>query len=255
MNKATVVDFESKGILPRPYYPPQPVGVSIWFPGKKPEYEAWGHPTENGLFVMRGEKAIKIAEPSRERAAKKLKDAWKGKLLFHHARFDSDVGYVWFGLPDLSYDQYGDTMFRLFLKDPHVATLALKPNSERFLGMPPEERDEVRQWLVDHGICAANASDDEFGMNLWRAPGRLVAKYSIGDVLRTKGLDECKKLALDRREQEAYERELRVMPIFLRNERGGLRLDVDRLEHDLILYEWCLDYVEQCCASGSRLRI
>ena len=42
-----VADFETEAIEPRPYYPPRPVGVAIRWPGRKTQYHAWGHPTEN----------------------------------------------------------------------------------------------------------------------------------------------------------------------------------------------------------------
>lgn len=43
--KPVTVDFETFGILPRPDYPPRPVGVAIKRPGRKARYYAWDHQT------------------------------------------------------------------------------------------------------------------------------------------------------------------------------------------------------------------
>ena len=134
------LDFETFGIEGRPNHPPVPVGVSIKYPGKKPHYYAWGHPSENNCTY--GE------------ALQNLKKAWEAGsrpgvgLLFQNGKFDMDVAETHMGLPRLGWEVYHDTLFLLFLDDPHQKELGLKPSAERLLGLPPEERDEVGAWLV-----------------------------------------------------------------------------------------------------------
>ena len=81
-----VVDFETEAIDRAPNYPPKPVGVSIWYPeSEKPAYLAWGHPSENNSTY--------------EQARAFLGNIWHKPLLFHHARFDTEVARVHMDLP------------------------------------------------------------------------------------------------------------------------------------------------------------
>jgi DNA polymerase I-like protein with 3'-5' exonuclease and polymerase domains len=221
------VDFETLGIEGRPKYPPLPVSVAILRPGKKPEWYAWGHPTKNNC--------------DRAKAQRVLADIWKSRvpLLFHNANFDLDVAETHLGLRMPSWDRIHDTLLILFLLDPHAPDYHLKPTAERLLGMKPEERDAIREWLIAHGVVPSNASDDKFGANISKAPGDLVGKYAIGDVVRTKKLFDklYPRLLADESEgqtmSDAYDRERKLLPILLDCERRGLRFDVQRAEKDL----------------------
>jgi DNA polymerase I-like protein with 3'-5' exonuclease and polymerase domains len=227
--KPICVDFETQAIEDRPKYPPEPVGVAIARPGKKPYYLAWGHPTENNC--------------DKSRAAKELKDIWSGKaeILFHNAKFDLAVAKAHFGLALPPWEKVHDTLVELFLRDPHSKTLSLKPSSEKWLGMPPEERDAVRDWLVEHGVIAKNGNP---GPHIAKAPGKLVGAYAIGDVVRTVKLHEKFYPELDERMRQAYNRELQLLPILMENEERGIRLDVDRLNTDLMTYRLAKEAVE-----------
>ena len=59
--KPVVIDFETFGIAGRPDYPPEPVGVSIKYPGKKSRYYGWGHPTKNNSTFAEALEALKKA--------------------------------------------------------------------------------------------------------------------------------------------------------------------------------------------------
>lgn len=227
------VDFETHGIEARPVYPPVPVGVSVWAPGKKPVYYAWGHPTKNNC--------------TKEKAYEVLRDIWRSgkEILFHNAKFDLDVAREHFGLALPPWHLVHDTLFLLFLNDPHAPSLSLKPSAERILGMPPDERDAVKEWLVAHGIVPSNAGPRLVGPNIWRAPGDIVGRYAKGDVLRTRKLFDLLLPKLDAGERRAYDRERRLLPILLNNEAQGLRVDVDRLAVDLGRYESALVTVEE----------
>lgn len=226
--RVAVVDFETEGILRRPAYPPIPVGVSIKKPtDKKSKYYAWGHPCENNCTW--------------EDARKALLEVWEDSsigIAFHNAKFDVDVAETHMKLPRLPWERLHDTMFLLFLKDPHQKSMALKPAGERLLGLPPEERDEVKDWILanlpprQHGY-----KPSEWGKFICKAPGKLVGTYADGDVLRT---DKLFKLVWpeiqDRGMGPAYDRERKLLPILLDNERAGVNVDLPLLEADHTKY-------------------
>lgn len=217
--KVITIDFETEAIQPRPFYPPVPVGFSIMWPKeKKSRYYAWGHPSENNC--------------TKEAAMAVLHEAWNDghPLLFHNAKFDVDVAQTHMGCGPLRPDRCQDTMVLLFLTDPHAFTLALKPSAERLLGIPPEERDIVKAWLVQNGVCNDNK---EWGAHICKAPGNLVGAYADGDVTRTRALFNLLwKRVADAQMLDAYAREMELLPILLENERGGVRVDLKALRAD-----------------------
>lgn len=220
----TTVDFETEKIESRPVYPPIPVGVSIKNPGeRKPTYWAWGHPTENNC--------------DKGMATRALKEVWSGStpVLFHHAKFDIDVAETHMGCKRLPWERIHDTLYLIFLADPHAPSLGLKPAAQRFLGMLPAEQQDVRQWLIDNDIVKKN--DGKWGAYICKAPGKLVGKYADGDVIRTEKLfNHLYPLILSEGMGKAYDRERQLMPIFLDNERQGLRVDLNALEKDIPIY-------------------
>lgn len=231
MIKPTTIDFETQPITPRPQYPPQAVGVAIKYWGKRARYYAWGHSTENNC--------------SKSTAYGALQDAYKTPdgVLFHNAKFDVDVAEIDFGLPRLPWDKYHDTLFLLFLNDPHALELGLKSAAEQLLGLKPTEQDAISAWLVQHqpvkGVCisVANKSEHYFGRYIAYAPGNLVGKYAIGDVERTEALFKLLYPSIVGRNMLiAYDRERKLMPILLDNERRGVLVDVYKLQSDTKLY-------------------
>lgn len=229
--KPVVIDFETFGIEGRPDYPPEPVGVSIKYPGKKSRYYGWGHPTKNNSTFADAQEALKKAYEH------------KDGLLFQNAKFDVDVADVHMGLPVPTWDRIHDTLFLLFLDDPHQKELGLKPSSERLLGLPPEEQDAVGEWLIENQpiegvkISKAKSSEHYFGRYIALAPGDIVGKYANGDVDRTEQLFNLLwPKTLERQMIEAYDRERELMPILLEMERNGLPVDLKRLRSDVELY-------------------
>lgn len=229
--KPVTVDFETFKIEGRPAYPPRPVGVAIKPWGKRARYFAWGHPAENNCTEAQARVAVL--------------DAWRCKdgVLCHNSKFDVDVAETFFGAPRLGWDKYHDTLFLLFLDDPHAADLALKPSAVRLLGLPPEEQDAMVEWLVEHQpvpgarLSRAPTSDNYAGAHVAHAPGGLVGKYACGDVDRTASLFELlHKKTAERGMAEAYDRERRLMPILLDCERRGVPVDLRRLRADVELY-------------------
>lgn len=230
----TTIDFETQGIEARPDYPPKPVGVSIKEPGKKSRYFSWGHPEGNNC--------------SRKEAVNALKTVWRpGRgILFYHAKFDMDVAETHLGLPRLPALDVHDTMFMMFLRDPHAKEKGLKELAERFLGEPPTEQDAVRQWVMDHKKELETAhgkfTPKEWGRHICHAPGDIVGRYACGDTDRTWNLfkDSWNYVINEHDMLGAYQREQKVMPIFLDNERIGIRIDVRALRRDVKEYQAAL---------------
>lgn len=225
------VDFETDPIRSRPHYPPKPCGVSIEWPGKAPKYYSWGHPTGNNCTYADAKKA--------------LTEAWKsGKgILCHHSKFDLEVAEKHFGLPIPEWEKVHDTMYLLFLHDPHAPDLRLKPSAERLLDMPPEELDILREWLVENGLVPKGRKD--VGEFISQAPGTIAGNYAKGDLIRTRKLFKLLYPSVCKRGmQPAYERERKLMPILLRNEQEGVRVDMKRLTKDYTVYLAALQKVD-----------
>ena len=225
------VDFETFGIGARPTYPPMPVGVSIKPWGKPPKYYSWGHLTKNNC--------------SWDEARAALVEAYNCKdgVLFQNGKFDVDVAEVYFDLKIPKWDLIHDTMFLLFLDDPHQLKLDLKSAATRLLDEPPEERDEVVDWLVDNqpvsGVKISRSLKSENGAMgfLPFAPGELVGKYADSDTKRTEKLFRLLyPKTVSRKMIGAYNRERELMPILLEMERQGLPVDLDRLRADVAMY-------------------
>jgi DNA polymerase I-like protein with 3'-5' exonuclease and polymerase domains len=234
----TVIDFETDGIEPRPDYPPRPAGFAIRKPGmKKSRYYAFGHPTENNC--------------SKEEAERVLADAWTGKypLLFQNAKFDYDVSLVHMGMKPLPWNRMHDTLYQLFLHNPHAKSFSLKPAATELLNMPPEERDVMNEWIVRN---VPESTEKTAGAYIARAPGKLVGEYANGDVERTLLLHQMLYPKIVKRGMlPAYNRECELMPILLENETQGINVDVEQLSYDVALYKEVLEF----CDSWLRKRL
>ncbi len=228
------IDFETKGIQSRPEYPPEPVGVSIkWHNKKKSKYYAWGHPTKNNCTKKQAELALKAA--------------WSTDvpLLAHNMKFDYDVATTHMGMKELNWGRMHDTQYLLFLLDPHAASLALKPSAERLLGVKPDERDAVKDWILAN-VPEAKKKPSTWGAYICMAPGDIVGRYANKDVDMTEKLfKHCYPKVVEEDMLVAYDRERQLMPIFLENERKGLRVDLKALKRDIPLYYKELEKAER----------
>ncbi|NIQ99206.1 MAG: hypothetical protein GTN78_03260, partial [Gemmatimonadales bacterium] len=133
------VDFETTAILPRPEYPPVPVGVAILVEGREPEYLAWGHPGKNNC--------------ERDFAIGRLAALWykpEYRLIFHNAAFDLDVAETHLGLKMPPWQRFHDTQVMAFLVDPEHHTTRLKEIAAEYLGMAPEEQEDLFAWIRQH---------------------------------------------------------------------------------------------------------
>ena len=232
--KVVTVDFETEGIEGRPKYPPIPVGFSILKPGqKKSKYYAWGHPCENNCTF--------------DEARRALLEVWEGDvpLLFHNGKFDVDVAETHMKMSPIRWERVHDTLFLLFLHDPHAISLSLKPAAERLLGVAPEERDAVKDWVLAH-IPEAKKKPSTWGAYICKAPGKLVGTYADGDVTRTKALFDLLFVDIAMRGMlPAYDRERRLMKILLANEREGVCADLGAMQADHTIYTKALETADK----------
>lgn len=239
----TCIDFETGPIESRPNYPPVPIGVSIKAWGRPSHYYAWGHKTNNNCTKAQAVRALKAAVKG-------------GPTLCHHGKFDYDVMETHCGIKIPRWQDTHDTTFLLFLHDPNMKNIGLKPSAEEILGWPSDEKNAVGDWLCanqpvpDVRISKGPKSEFYFMKYLEWAPGDLVGVYANGDVDRTEAIFE--KLydnIISRGMAEAYDRERRLMPVLLGMERRGVRTDLPKLRSDVALYqgvqrkidEWLID--------------
>jgi DNA polymerase I-like protein with 3'-5' exonuclease and polymerase domains len=226
------IDFESDKIDGlRPEYPPKPVSFSIQWPAdKKPKFFAWGHPSKNTTTLPKAKAELtKAVAAARQR---------KIPLLFFNAAFDWEIICDLLGIDIMTvdWDMIHDAMYLLFLDNPHSKSLELKPAAEALLGEPPYERDVMLEWCQQN--VRKGFAPTKVGEYISRMPGDIVGPYCDGDVRRTKGL--FKKLYPDiaaRGMLDAYDRERELMPIFLANERGGIRVDMAALRRDIKIFQ------------------
>src|SRR5574343_240228 len=225
----TALDFETEGIEPRPKYPPKPVGVAIYEDGGASRYYAWGHPTNNNCTYEAGRAALSavLSQPDMH-------------FVCHNTAFDAAV-LIEMGL-EVPWERMHDTMVLAFLVDP-FGELSLKPLCEQLLGVPPVERDAVKDWLIRHGVCRDVKG---WGAYIAKAPGDLVGEYAEGDVVRTvKLFNYLYPIVSASTMLNAYKREMQLMPHILEMERRGIKLDVANLERDCDFYFDKLEWLDQ----------
>jgi len=210
-----VLDCETEAIVGNPIaHPPAMHGLA---------YKVPGYPA--GYLHFRTEKAnSKYSE-----VGDFLNNVWNSNepLLFHNAPFDLAVISREFHLPIPHWSRIYDTMYSVYLADPYAASLSLKPSADRYLGMAPDEQDELTEWIVRN---IPEATRKTAGAYIVRAPLHLIAPYAIGDVERTLALHEHLAPLIP---QEAYDRERHVMPTLFGASKRGLRVARAALEQCL----------------------
>ena len=228
-----VIDFETLAIGVRPTtHPPVPVGLAYYDPhNDQSGYLAWGHPEGN--------------THTKEQAQAFLLSHWgKNKLLMHNAQFDLEVAQTHFGLPELSQEWFEDTLILAFLHDPHAKSHALKELAQTWLGIAPNERDELRFWVLNN-VEGARRAPTKWGAHISKVPADMVAPYAIADCTLTYRLYQWLTLRpfiqmmfkncagftpeepLYKPQLNCYEREKQCMVIMTRNSGQGLRVDVN----------------------------
>lgn len=232
MTEPVVIDFETKGIERRPNYPPKPVGLAIDLPGLAPFYLAWGHAAGGNNCT----EADAVAW---------LWRIWNSgaPVLCHNAKFDLAVALETLGLPMLPPERIHDTQFLAYLYNPHARSLRLKDLADDLLNIAPTERDAVQEWVwnnrqvIERNLGDRPKSRTDHGRFIWVAPGDVVGPYAIGDVTRTRALyNHLLPIILRHGMGPAYWRERQLVPIFMANEREGMRVNLPRLQADVEAY-------------------
>jgi DNA polymerase I-like protein with 3'-5' exonuclease and polymerase domains len=207
------IDFETKKIVSGSPKSPKPVGVAIKHNRKKSIYMSWGHPTENNTTYSL--------------ALNALQDIWDSgeQILMQNAKFDLRVAMEWFNLP-YPHGRVEDSMFWSYLNDPREETLSLKPMSDKYLDMPPDEQQGLHEWIVKNVLGATIATA---GAYISEAPGELAGIYAVGDTERTYKLYRLwfNKWRHDKKMVEAYKREILLLPVVIDMEQKGIRLSPD----------------------------
>lgn len=221
MTKPLIIDFETHPIDNVPDgRVPMPVGLAIDGPGMKaPRYLAWGHPTGNNTSSTQACDLLR-----------KLADK-ADTLVCHNIGFDTEVARQWLCI-NLDSLKWHDTQIMAFHENPHALQLGLKPLAKKYADMPPDEMDEVRDWLIEHKHMRRSQKD--IGPYIYLAPGDLVGKYAIGDVVRTRRLFELwwPKYRTSER-WRAYERDVEATKVGIAMQRRGVPLDRKTIDSDL----------------------
>jgi len=223
MRKPVVtLDWETEGIQARPVYPPKPVGLAVYEVGKPKIYMAFGHPCENNCTELQAKKVVKSYQRSHN-------------CIYHNSAFDIEIAYKYSQAQPPKY--FEDTLFLAFLYDPRDKAIGLKSLAEKYLGMSSEEQNNLKDWILENTDCK-DTKKDPWGAHIAEAPGKLVGKYAIGDVVRTYKLfkfymPSIKEMGM----LESYVREKKVMPIFEKISTVGLKTSVRKLKTDIRKFE------------------
>lgn len=240
------IDFETTAIEARPAYPPKPIGVSIKEWGLPAEYLAWGHKSGNNTTKAKAKARLTA-----------LVTKYCGKpgapgVCMHHGKFDSEVMEVHLGIPIPAWEFMHDTTFVLFIHDPNLKNIGLKPAAEEILGWPADEKDAVADWAIANqpvpGIRLSRGPKSEFYFMkfLEWVPGDIVGPYANGDTERTEAIfAKLYPLIVQRGMLEAYNRERRLMPVLLAMEKRGVRVDLPKLRADVADYQAVQHKIDQ----------
>jgi DNA polymerase-1 len=213
------LDFETKAIQDFMPLLPEPVGCAIRFETGISHYYSWGHPTENNC--------------TKEEFRDVLLQYWDGEILTQNgATFDIPIAEHWFNLPRRDPLLTHDTLFLAYLLDPHSPQLGLKWLAENWLGMPPDDQQELYDWIMRNTECK---SRKKAGAYISEAPGGLAGKYACSDVEMTYDLFQYAFPKVYPQMAEAYHRELQLAPILADLQNRGVRCDVERLERDTVV--------------------
>ena len=171
------IDFETRAIESGSRTMPEAVGVAIQHNGKKPKYYSWGHLNLDDTLQDAN-------EHSYEDAFKVLFNILNSgePLLFHNAKFDYRILKEWFSWPDIEPTRIHDSLFLMYLRDPREESLSLKDLTDKYCELPPEEQDELYNWIIEN---IKKATPKTAGAYICYGPVPLVKKYALSDVDRT----------------------------------------------------------------------
>lgn len=164
------LDFETEKIVEGTS--PLPVGVAIKENDSPGKYLSWGHPIENNCTVEEAKKIISSVFENEH-----------NEVVMHNAKFDIRVAMERLGVEIKA--KIHDTMILSFLAYPYEAKLSLKHLASKYLGIPPQAQDDLREWLIEN---VREANEKNFGEYISLAPGSVVGRYAVMDVDMTYSL-------------------------------------------------------------------
>jgi DNA polymerase-1 len=214
LNNFVTIDFETHPI--EGSLPPKPVGVAIKVGDSPSEYLSWGHQDNNNTNEVYATQCLK-------------KLFAEHPIIMHNASFDISVAKYWLGIDYPK--KLHDTLILLFLRNPHARTLALKPSAEEILNMPPEEKDLLHDWIIKN---VPKANKKNAGAFIAQAPVSLVAPYACADTDMTAALFNMMHPLY---KGEAYDREMKLMPILCVNTLQGINVDESIIYKDFVEFK------------------
>lgn len=240
------LDFETKPIEKFSPLPPEPVGLALKVDKQPSVYYSFGH--------INGQNNC-----TKEQVSKILIDICKdcrlfgSRMVFHNASFDLKVMKVHFpDIPYIPFNKVDDTLFLSVLHNPYEEKLGLKPLAEKYLGIPPEARDLMGEWLMEHiytpdgkKLSDKPGGKEYFVKYTYCAPPELAGKYACMDTDMTYEL--CEQLLQNIKvtgQERAYERELALIPVIIDNELTGMRVNSELIERDLDEYGYYIDWLD-----------
>lgn len=232
------IDFETEGIVVGASCPPKPIGVAIKEGDGEPYYMSFGHvstPEYRDFSAVDQRISFEVVK-------KRLKEIVESgaELLFHNAKFDLRVMKHYFGIEVKDYRRIHDTMLLLFLYDPNQKRLGLKESAERLLGINPDEKEELQQFMLDNqetmGVkISSNEDKENYYMRMLKySPPEIVGKYACNDVEITYKLFEVLHPAILGME-EAYDRERELLLNLMSIEEVGVKINVRALRTEINL--------------------
>jgi DNA polymerase-1 len=142
--------------------------------------------------------------------------------------------------------KWDDTMYQIYLHNPLAKSVSLKPSAQTLLGMPPDEQDAVKDYVMAKGFTKKSS---EAGAFISKVPAQIVGPYAIGDVVRTRLInDKVMPEIVEKKWEAAYERELKLAPILMDMEKRGVRIDRPKLWMDIqtysVFFEQVTDWIQ-----------
>lgn len=213
------LDFETDAIEDFAPLLPKPVGCSIRTPEGESHYYSWDHPTENNC--------------TKEQFREVLVSIWSQEILTQNGcAFDIPIAEHWFGLPKRDPLLTHDTLFLSYLHDPHARSLSLKDLANDWLGIPPDDQQELYDWIMTN--VPECKSRKKCGAYISRAPGGLAGKYANSDTMMTWELYQYVAPLVLPLMQEPYDRERKLAPIVAGMQNRGVRVDLERMRVDTL---------------------
>lgn len=231
------LDFETLGIQPNSPCTPRPIGVAWKINDEESQYLPYDNYTNAQAY---------------DGYKRHLQDLIFGAktVIGHNLKFDLRVMEEHFHIKISDPSMIEDTMILHFLFDPNVEKRGLKDASVHYLDRDPDERDELKEWLMSPEApikCVTTKTHHNYYMkHLDKAPVELVAKYAKADVDMTYELYQKLYPFVNEHMSSAYHREKSVMLCIITMEQTGIRIDYQKLTQFLktsqknidLLHKW-----------------